>query len=76
MSTTPYPPARDPEKIPAHSFEEPDYYEPIEDPDSGELPEDDPDDEEEDDVPEDDPLRALFPEVASKDWRFPVFANQ
>jgi hypothetical protein len=58
MSTTPYPPARDPEKIPAPSFEEPDYEEPIEDPDSGELPAYDPDQDEEDDALEDEPLRA------------------
>jgi hypothetical protein len=53
MASTPYPPVRDREKIPNPSVEEPDYEEPIEDPDSGELPEGEPDDEDE---PEDEPL--------------------
>jgi hypothetical protein len=58
MSTTPYPPARDPEKIPNPSIEDPDYEEPIEDPDSGELPEDEPYDDEDDLDEDDEPLRA------------------
>jgi hypothetical protein len=59
MATTPYPPARDPDKIPRTRIEEPDYDEPIEDPDSGELPEDEPDEDEEDDEGlEDEPVRA------------------
>jgi hypothetical protein len=41
MATSPYPPARDPEAIPKPSFVKPDYDDPILDPDTGELPEDD-----------------------------------
>ncbi|MGA2352687.1 MAG: hypothetical protein ABSF70_19800 [Terracidiphilus sp.] len=58
MATSPYPPAKDPEKIPDPSFEEPDYNEPVEDPDSGELlPEDEPDEDEDEDIPDDEPLK-------------------
>ncbi len=39
-------PITDPEKLPQPGFEEPDYNEPVEDPDSGELPDVDPDEEE------------------------------
>jgi hypothetical protein len=56
MATSPYPTAKDPEKVPDPSFDEPDYNEPIEDPDSGELPEDEPDVD--DDVPDNEPLKA------------------
>ncbi|MGA2889311.1 MAG: hypothetical protein ABSE51_14775 [Terracidiphilus sp.] len=55
MATFPYPPAKDPERIPAPRFEEPDYNEPIEDPDSGELPEDEPGEDEDDDILNDEP---------------------
>ncbi len=58
MSTSPYPPAKDPEKIPDLNYEDPDYNEPIEDPDSGELPEDEPDEDEDDEIPNHQPLRA------------------
>jgi hypothetical protein len=58
MSTSRYPPAKDPERIPEPSFEDPDYNEPIEDPESGELPEDDPEEDEDDDDQDDEPLRA------------------
>lgn len=51
MATSPYPPAKDPDKISNPSFEERDYDEPIEDPDDEELPEDEPD--EDDDIPDD-----------------------
>lgn len=42
MATSQFPPAQDPEKIPTPTLEEPDYNEPVEDPDSGELPLGDP----------------------------------
>jgi len=54
MTTTPYSPAKDPEKVTDQSIKEPGYNEPVEDPDSGELPEDEPD-EEEDEVIGDEP---------------------
>ncbi len=58
MATSQFLPAQDPEKIPNPNFEEPDYNEPVEDPDSGELPEDEPADDDEDEVLDDEPLRA------------------
>jgi hypothetical protein len=58
MATSQYPPAKDPEKLPDPRFREPDYNEPVEDPDSGELPEDEPYEDEDEDIPEDEPLRA------------------
>ena len=61
MATSPYPPARNPETFPRPSFEKPDYDDPILDPDTGELPEDDDEedpvideDEEDPDIDEDD----------------------
>ena len=56
MAASPYPPAKDTEKVPDPGFEEPDYNEPIEDPDSGEPPEDEPD--QDDDIPDNEPLKA------------------
>jgi hypothetical protein len=58
MATTPYLPTQDPEKIPSTRIEEPDYDEPIVDPDGGELPQDEPEDEDEEQEPEDQPVRA------------------
>jgi len=57
METNRYPPAEDPEKIPRPDVEEPDYDDPIVEPDTGALPETGPEDDEEDD-PRDLPLRA------------------
>jgi hypothetical protein len=56
MSTL-HPPAKDPEKVPDQSIEGPDYIEPIEDPERGEVPEDEPDDDddEEEGIVEDEP---------------------
>jgi len=48
VATSQFPPAQDLEKIPTPTLEEPDYNEPVEDPDSGELPLGDPADDDED----------------------------
>jgi hypothetical protein len=58
MAASPYPPAKDPEKVPDPIFREPDYNEPIDDPESGELPEGEPDEDEDGDTSDDEPLRA------------------
>jgi hypothetical protein len=55
-------PITDPERPPIPGFEEPDYNEPVEDPDSGELPDIDPDEDDEeaddDNILDDKPVRA------------------
>jgi hypothetical protein len=63
MDTSSYPPARDPETVPKPTFREPDYDDPIIDPendsDTGELPDEDeeyPDIDDEDLDDEEDPV--------------------
>jgi hypothetical protein len=58
VATSQFPPAQDLEKIPTPTLEEPDYNEPVEDPDSGELPLGDRADDDEDEVLDDEPLKA------------------
>lgn len=58
MATFPYPPAKDPERIPNPSIEDPDVNEPIGDPETGELPDDEPDEDDDDYLPENEPLKA------------------
>lgn len=53
MSTVLSPPVKDPEKTPNPGFEEPDYNEPIKDPDSDKLP-DNPGGDEDNDLPDSD----------------------
>ncbi|MGA3048125.1 MAG: hypothetical protein ABSD67_15945 [Terracidiphilus sp.] len=57
MPTFPYPPAKDPEKFPNPSIEDPDAIEPLDDPETGELPEDEPDEDDDGNLPENEPLK-------------------